>query len=430
MLLLWPGWNGKLVFVSDRAPNLQNEELYVVGSDGRGAAPLAGVTSLADEFDPAWSPEGRRLAFASTRTGDTEIFVRDETGAVTQLTHAPGVDRFPAWSPDGRRIVFATNRRGTGASEIYVVDASDGAALTRVTTNETTPSPNPNIPRPGDVEPAWSSDGSLIAYARIASPGAGIRVVRPDGSGDRGLTSIGGQASTQVDRSPAWSPDGRRLAFARGDALAPASALWLIDADGSDAHALTDGAGYESGPAWSPAGDSIAFVRSGVLAVARPDGSGLRVIARAVAGRPAGPPTEHALPTRAGSCRARSACSRSTGTGLSPGSGMTTAWRADSFPPGRPTAPSSPSSALWGDSSSCAPTGRGDGPSRAFRSSSALPGRRTAAGSPSGAGAICSRSSPRAEDCAASRAPSGRKVSRPGLPTAVTSPSPRPAESG
>jgi Tol biopolymer transport system component len=287
----YPGRNGKIAFVSNRAPNLQNMEIYSVAGNGRGARPMAGVTSPADEFDAAWSPDGRRLAFAGTRTGDTELFVRDETGTVTQLTHSPGVDRFPAWSPDGRRIAFSTVRRGTGASEIYSVDASSGSDLTRVTTNDTTPSPNPNIPRPGDLAPAWSPDGSLVAYARVGSAGSGIRIVHPDGSGDRRLTSTGGVTSTEVDRTPAWSPDGRRLAFAHGADLDPVSALWLMNADGSDAHAITDGSHFESDPAWSPDGQSIAFVRSPEeLAVLSVGSGAVHVVAREAVGRPAWTP--------------------------------------------------------------------------------------------------------------------------------------------
>jgi TolB protein len=76
-----------------------------------------------------------------------EIFVRDETGAVFQVTYSRGVDRSPAWSPDGRRIAFSSARRCTGASEIFVVDAASGGDPVRVTTNETTPSANPNVPR-------------------------------------------------------------------------------------------------------------------------------------------------------------------------------------------------------------------------------------------------------------------------------------------
>jgi Tol biopolymer transport system component len=148
----------------------------------------------------------------------------------------------PAWSPNGSRIAFVSRRDGN--SEIYVMEA-DGTRQVRVTHNVTT-----------DVDPAWSPDGSRIAFATVDyEPSGGIQVMNADGSELHRLTS-----NTDLNAwSPAWSPDGTRIAFAGGAVAPGARSIFVMNADGS---ALTEySASYNnvSDPSWSPDGRDIAF---------------------------------------------------------------------------------------------------------------------------------------------------------------------------
>lgn len=121
-------------------------ELYVIGTDGRAARNLT-ARLLAPAVEPAWSPNGQRIAFASNLSRRTaEIYVIDAGGgAPLRLTHDAAFDGEPTWSPDGRRIAFV-HSAGTGpicvncppaergSSEIFLVNA-DGSGLTRITHN-------------------------------------------------------------------------------------------------------------------------------------------------------------------------------------------------------------------------------------------------------------------------------------------------------
>ena len=85
-------------------------------------------------FDVQWSPDARRIAFTSTRTGDAEIYtldVKDPDAVPLRLTFDPGLDADPSWSPDGTRIAFASPRGGD--SDIWVMNAADGGGLAQLT---------------------------------------------------------------------------------------------------------------------------------------------------------------------------------------------------------------------------------------------------------------------------------------------------------
>ena len=100
---------------------------------------------------PAWSPDGRKLAFVSRRDGNSEIYVMNADGSEQgNLTQHPASDSHPSWSPDGRKLAFVSRRDGN--SEIYVMNA-DGSGLRNVTR---APS--------DDLDPAWSPDGRAIAF--------------------------------------------------------------------------------------------------------------------------------------------------------------------------------------------------------------------------------------------------------------------------
>jgi len=195
------------------------------------------------QLEPAWSPSGNKIAFASLRSGTSHIYVMHADGTGTrQLTRGKQDDDHPSWSPDGRRLVFA--REGA----LFVVPAAGGQAR-RVGRG------------PGDAaDPAWSPDGRLIAYD-YRRPGYANRelyVMRADGTGIRQLTRLG-----QVSGYPAWSPDGRRIAF-QSNARFGRYQIYTIRADGTGLRQVTRSLGDIIQPAWSPSGE-IAFSRDGEI---------------------------------------------------------------------------------------------------------------------------------------------------------------------
>lgn len=222
----------EIAFCSDRTGAF---EIWKMKQNGNQQVQVThlGTRSLFPDF----SPDGSKIAFMSPSPPpfSFEIFTIDSegTGSPVQLTNSPGNNALPVYSPDGSKIAFLSNR--TGLNQVWVMDA-DGSNPVQLTFDAVLK---------GQV-PDWSPDGSKIAY-QSATGNGDIYVMNADGSGQTQLTN-----TPQQEFGTAWSPDGSQIAFVRVLGAAPSDrAIYLMNADGSNQHMLTQGSAV---PAWQPRG--------------------------------------------------------------------------------------------------------------------------------------------------------------------------------
>ncbi|MEO2004821.1 MAG: hypothetical protein ABGY41_12055, partial [Candidatus Poribacteria bacterium] len=133
--------------------------------------------------DPAWSPDGARIAFTSSRDNTVDIFVMDANGDnVRNLTDDGEVEEHPAWSPDGTTIVFSQGDKLANHDVLHTVSANGGGERLVA---------DPGANYAAIWYPSWSSDGQTILFSAsdVGSMGSDIFRVRPDGSDLRRLTS-------------------------------------------------------------------------------------------------------------------------------------------------------------------------------------------------------------------------------------------------
>ena len=222
-----PAWSPDGRKIAFQTVSDGNSELFVVNADGSGQRRL--TRNYDGDLSPAWSPDGRKIAFLSNRGGNFEIYAMNSDGSRQRnLTRNPAADSAFAWSPDGRRIAFTSKRDGTW--DVYVMTA-DGSGQRRLTRGNAFAS-----------APAWSPDGRRIAFESVRNGKPGVYVVNSDGSGHRRLTQHGGQ--------PLWSPDGRSIAFRSTRDGNPE--IYVMNADGSGQRNLTRSPANEGWFAWAP----------------------------------------------------------------------------------------------------------------------------------------------------------------------------------
>jgi tol-pal system beta propeller repeat protein TolB len=236
----FPGANGKIAFVGTDPTNPGNRDVFTMDPDGIDVTNLTAGSGALDIL-PDWSRDARRIAFASSRDRNLEIYAIDADGSnPTRLTNSPATDLDPSWAPSGKQIVFASNRDGD--FELYLMNA-DSSNVRQLTNNAA-----------DDRQPQFSPSGNMIVFVSDRSGTPAIWVMSADGISARQLT-----ADTLGAVNPSWSPDGKRIAFTDNCCVAENSHILVMNANGKSLRQLTQDFGNNQRPDWSPDGQKIVF---------------------------------------------------------------------------------------------------------------------------------------------------------------------------
>jgi eukaryotic-like serine/threonine-protein kinase len=248
-----PSWSpdgSQIVFISPCAGRAdltdsiyRNSSLYLMNADGTGQKPLTNVPS--SDFDPAWSPDGKRIAFTSLRDSKRDIYLLTvETGAIVRLTTVSGdvqENIQPSWSPAGNLIVYTVKR--FNAYQVWVMDDTGQG--------------NVQIARSGqrfwDYLPVWSRDGSVILFSQrdsdpsvIARPW--LMSIRYE---DRGTLNPSRPDLIRPIEDVEFSPDGLWIVFEGRDGEGNRD-IYLMTPTGGNRTRLTIDPGVDFDPSWRP----------------------------------------------------------------------------------------------------------------------------------------------------------------------------------
>jgi Tol biopolymer transport system component len=226
----WLGTTGVLAYIRT-AGEPSRGDLVVRSPDGTERV----IDSTGKAAQPTSAPDGGKVVYDSTENGlESEIFVINVDGtAKRQLTNTPCFNAHPAWSPDGTKIAFWSSRDHCGTYDLYLMNA-DGSAQTRLTSG---------APAYSTGTPSWSPDGRRLAFETTRDGSSDVYVLNADGSGVVRLTN-----DPAYDGQPAWSGDGTRILFQSN--RTGNFDIFSMNSDGSDVRRLTTDPTDDTAPAW------------------------------------------------------------------------------------------------------------------------------------------------------------------------------------
>jgi len=258
----FPGANGRITY---QGQDSSDYEIFSI-NDAAGGTPTNVTNNVRNDFEAAFSPTGEEIAYSSSEDGlgnDKELYVIPAAGGTpTQLTSNTTLDLAsdPAFSPDGARIAYLGVDTIDNDYEVFVTN-SDGSGTPMQLTDIGVRPPEDPINSTSEFDLSWSPDGQKIAYMDDDGNDVEIFTVDTDGTGT--LTQL--TNNTTVDYAPTFSPDGTKIAYRGQDPVGGDNEVFTINADGTGTpinvtdNNLSDGIG----PRWSPDGQKIAYIGDG-----------------------------------------------------------------------------------------------------------------------------------------------------------------------
>jgi TolB protein len=228
-ITLTPAWSSDGKWLAYTSYEKGKADLYIKHLTEKFGAVIAknGIN-----ITPAWIPGKFVLAATLSFSGDQEIYLLTGTGKISKrLTYNWGIDLSPTWSPDSKQMAFVSKRSGT--PQIYIKNIESGV-VKRLTFQG-----NYN------TQPTWSPKGDILAYSAMEEGRSNIFVIGVDGEGPVQLTHNEGD-----NESPSWSPDGNLVVFS--STREGPSKVYVLTAYGTDQRRLLSMKGEQTDPEWSP----------------------------------------------------------------------------------------------------------------------------------------------------------------------------------
>jgi TolB protein len=223
---------------------VRNGKVYVIDQDGANSRLVS--SSDRQAMSPGWATDGRRFAYMEFGDGKGQLFLQDIATSRRTAVAATGqtLDFTPAFSPDGKTLAFS--RALEEGTDIYTVNLRDNCCLQRLTVGRFS----------DNLSPTYSPDGQRIAFVSTRSGMTQVYVMAADGT-DQQLFAPFDYGVTGASNAPEWSPDGRSVAFHRE--VAGTLQIFVLDARTRTVRQLTS-VGRNEDPSWAPDSRHLAFV--------------------------------------------------------------------------------------------------------------------------------------------------------------------------